>query len=74
MCPSCMRLQRRSSVREDKRKHEDTLDIRQPEQISFLLIQGKQLLDKLDFDGEDIVSAAQNYIFMEGYQKYLEEQ
>lgn len=43
------------------------------EQISYLLVQGKQLLDKLDAEDEDVTKAAQNYIFMEGYQKYLEE-
>ncbi len=42
------------------------------EQISFLLEQGKQLLDKLDVEAEDITQAAENYVFMEGYLKFLE--
>ena len=41
------------------------------EQISFLLDQGKQLLDRLEKENEEITKAAQNYVFMEGYQKYL---
>lgn len=44
------------------------------EQITFLLDQGKQLLDKLEFEEKDITIAAENYVFMEGYLKYLEEQ
>jgi len=43
------------------------------EQISFLLEQGKLLLDKLDNDGEDVAQAAENYVFMEGYLNYLEQ-
>lgn len=43
------------------------------EQISFILEQGKQLLDKLDAESKDINKAAENYVFMEGYSKYLEQ-
>ncbi len=43
------------------------------EQIIFLLEQGKLLLDKLDSEAEDITQAAENYVFMEGYLKYLEQ-
>jgi len=43
------------------------------EQITFLLEQGKQLLDKLDAEAEDITQAAENYVFMEGYLKFLEQ-
>jgi len=43
------------------------------EQITFLLEQGKQLIDKLDAEAEDITQAAENYVFMEGYLKFLEQ-
>ncbi len=43
------------------------------EQISFLLQQGKLLLDKLDDESIDITIAAENFVFMEGYLKYLEQ-
>jgi len=43
------------------------------DQITFILEQGKQLLNKLDSEGEDITQAAENYIFMEGYLKFLEQ-
>jgi len=43
------------------------------EQMSFLLQQGKLLLDTLDGDGEDVTNAARNYVFMEGYLKFLEQ-
>jgi len=43
------------------------------EQIKFLLEQGKLLLDKLDAENEDITQAAENYVFMDGYLKFLEQ-
>ncbi len=43
------------------------------EQIGFLLQQGKFLLDKLDEKGIDVTTAAENYVFMEGYQRFLEQ-
>ena len=43
------------------------------EQIVFLLQQGKLLLDELDGNKIDITKAAENYVFMEGYQKFLEQ-
>jgi len=43
------------------------------EQIGFLLQQGKILIDKLDAEKEDVTKAAENYVFMEGYLKYLEQ-
>ena len=43
------------------------------EQITFLLQQGKLLLNKLEAESEDITLAAENYVFMEGYLKYLEQ-
>ncbi len=43
------------------------------EQITFLLEQGKVLLDQLDADAKDITKAAENYVFMEGYLKFIEQ-
>jgi len=43
------------------------------EQIGFLLQQGKLLLDELDGKGVDVTKAAENFVFMEGYQKFLEQ-
>ena len=43
------------------------------EQITFILQQGKVLLDQLNSDGQDITQAAENYVFMEGYLKFLEQ-
>ncbi len=44
------------------------------EQISFLLVEGEELLNKLDNEGEDVKSAAENFVFIEGYKQYLEQQ
>jgi len=43
------------------------------EQVTFLLEQGKLMLDKLDVEGKDITKAAENYVFLEGYKKFLEQ-
>jgi len=43
------------------------------EQIEFLLQQGKLLIDELDGKGINVTKAAENYVFMEGYQKFLEQ-
>lgn len=43
------------------------------EQMTFLLDQAKQLLDKLDNEAQDITQAAENFVFMEGYLKFLEQ-
>lgn len=43
------------------------------EQITFLLTEGEDLLNKLDEAGEDVKSAAENFVFIEGYKQYLEQ-
>ena len=44
------------------------------EQITFLLGEGETLLNKLDAAGEDVKEAAVNFVFVEGYKQYLEQQ
>jgi len=44
------------------------------EQMSFLLTQSENLLNKLDAEGQDVKQAAENFVFMEGYMTYLKEQ
>jgi len=44
------------------------------EQVSFLLAEGEELLNKLDKKGEDVKAAAENFVFIEGYKQYLEQQ
>lgn len=43
------------------------------EQLSFLLIEGEKLLNKLDAEGHDVKQAAENFVFMEGYFQFLEQ-
>ena len=44
------------------------------EQTSFLLAEGEKLLNKLDEVGNDVKNAAENFVFIEGYKQYLEQQ
>jgi seryl-tRNA synthetase len=44
------------------------------EQVTFLLGEGETLLNKLDAAGEDVKEAAENFVFVEGYKQYLEQQ
>jgi hypothetical protein len=44
------------------------------EQISFLLAEGEELLNTLEKEGEDLNEAAENFVFIEGYKQYLEQQ
>jgi len=44
------------------------------EQITFLLGGGEALLNKLDAAGKDVKEAAENFVFVEGYKHYLEQQ
>ena len=44
------------------------------EQITYLLGEGEALLNKLDKEGEDVKEAAENFVFIEGYKQYLEQQ
>ncbi len=43
------------------------------EQMTYLLVEGENLLNKLEKEGHDVNEAAKNYVFMEGYQEYLKE-
>lgn len=44
------------------------------QQMTFLLAEGKKLLDILDAQGQDVQSAAENYVFMEGYLQFLQQE
>ncbi len=44
------------------------------EQVTFLLEEGESLLNKLDGEGKDVKNAAENFVFIEGYKQYLEQQ
>ncbi len=44
------------------------------EQIKYLLAEGEKLLNKLDAEGQDVQPAAENFVFMEGYLEYLQQQ
>ena len=44
------------------------------EQMSFILSEGEALLNKLEKEGHDLKQAAENFVFMEGYLTYLQEQ
>lgn len=44
------------------------------EQVTFLLEEGESLLNKLDAEGKDVKNAAENFVFIEGYKQYLEQQ
>jgi len=44
------------------------------EQVTFILTEGESLLNKLDADGKDVKNAAENFVFIEGYKQYLEQQ
>ncbi len=44
------------------------------EQVAFLLEEGESLLNKLDAEGKDVKNAAENFVFIEGYKQYLEQQ
>lgn len=43
------------------------------EQLSFLLSESEKLLNKLDAEGHDVKQAAENFVFMEGYLQFLEQ-
>ena len=44
------------------------------EQLDFILTEGKKLLDDLDAKGADIREAAGNYVFIEGYKQFIDQQ
>ncbi len=44
------------------------------EQMTYLLSESENLLNKLDAEGQDVKQAAENFVFMEGYMLFLQEQ
>lgn len=43
------------------------------DQMTYLIHESETLLNKLDAEGHDIKLAAENFVFMEGYKAYLEQ-
>jgi len=43
------------------------------EQLQYLLTEGEALLNKLEAAGHDVKSAAENFVFMEGYLQFLQQ-
>lgn len=41
------------------------------EQMTYLLTEGENLLNKLEQEGHDVSDAAKNFVFMEGYLEFL---
>jgi len=44
------------------------------EQMTYLLSEAEQLLNKLDAEGHDVKQAAENFVFMDGYLTFIKEQ
>lgn len=44
------------------------------EQLTYILTEAETLLNKLDSEGHDIKQAAENFIFIEGYKQFMEQQ
>lgn len=44
------------------------------EQLAYILIAGEALLNKLEAEGNDVKTAAENFVFIEGYKQFLEQQ
>jgi len=44
------------------------------EQLVFILSEGEKLKNKLEAEGHDVRKAAENFVFIEGYKQFLEQQ
>ena len=44
------------------------------EQLVFILSEGEKLLNRLEAEGHDVRKAAENFVFIEGYKQFLEQQ
>ncbi len=44
------------------------------EQINYILTEAESLLNRLEAQGHDVKDAAENFVFIEGYKHYLEQQ
>ena len=43
-------------------------------QLDFILKQGESLLNQLESKGDDVTKAAENFVFIEGYSQFLQQQ
>ena len=44
------------------------------DQLNYILSEGESLLNKIESQGNDVSKAAENYVFIEGYKQFLEQQ
>lgn len=45
-----------------------------PDQLDYILIEGEKLLNKVESEGHDVSKAAESYVFIEGYKQFLTQQ
>jgi len=58
----------------DKDELAITIQLFDKKQLSFILGEGENLLNSLDSEGVDVKQAAENFVFIEGYQEFLKQQ
>ncbi|HIQ15379.1 MAG TPA: hypothetical protein EYH38_07410 [Leucothrix sp.] len=44
------------------------------EQLTYILTEAESLLNKLESEGHDVKNAAENFVFIEGYKQFIEQQ
>ena len=44
------------------------------EQLTYILTEAEALLNRLESDGHDVTQAAENFVFIEGYKQFIEQQ
>jgi len=44
------------------------------DQLNYILSEGESLLNKIESQGHNVSKAAENYVFIEGYKQFLEQQ
>lgn len=44
------------------------------EQLTYILTEAENLLNKLESEGHDVKNAAENFVFIEGYKQFIEQQ
>lgn len=60
-----------SAVKDDLALASQLFDM---EQLNYILTEGEALLNKLEAKGHDVKTAAENFVFIEGYKQFLEQQ
>jgi len=44
------------------------------DQLTYVLLEGEKLINALEKEGHDIKTAAENFVFLEGYKQFIEQQ